>query len=98
MYIYINLIQCLDISLILLILVYLLQVNTQTTVLETKPPNNEPTALKWVWRPEIVGDTVVHGMGEVSATGLLDQKITNDASDYFWIDMSLIMLICRLDR
>lgn len=45
---------------------------------------NEPSALKWVWRPENLDDTVIQGKGPVNAKRLLDQKVANDVSDYLW--------------
>ncbi|GMY36491.1 beta-galactosidase 15-like [Fagus crenata] len=63
------------------------KVNTQTSVMVKKSnkAENEPISLSWVWRPEILDDTVLHGAGQVSAHELLDQKVAaNDASDYLW--------------
>ncbi|KAI3443528.1 hypothetical protein Pfo_000193 [Paulownia fortunei] len=62
------------------------KVNTQTSVMAKKSneAENEPIALKWAWRPEEVDETVALGKGEVSANQLVDQKVTNDVSDYLW--------------
>ncbi|KAL7096126.1 hypothetical protein ACP275_10G064100 [Erythranthe tilingii] len=62
------------------------KVNTQTSVMEKKTngAENEPSALKWVWRDEQVKETVVLGKGQISASHLVDQKVTNDVSDYLW--------------
>ncbi|KAG8380475.1 hypothetical protein BUALT_Bualt06G0019200 [Buddleja alternifolia] len=67
------------------------KVNTQTwkMVKETNEAENEPTALKWSWREEVIAETAVHGKGEVSTSQLLDQKVANDASDYMWYMTSL---------
>ncbi|KAI3775622.1 hypothetical protein L1987_50203 [Smallanthus sonchifolius] len=61
-----------------------LQVNTETWVMEKKA-ENEPEALKWVWRPENIDDTVVKGKGEKTVCKLIDQKVANDVSDYLWV-------------
>jgi hypothetical protein len=54
-------------------------------VKKSNKAENEPISLSWVWRPEILDDTVLHGAGQVSAHELLDQKVAaNDASDYLW--------------
>ncbi|KAK9275963.1 hypothetical protein L1049_023238 [Liquidambar formosana] len=63
------------------------KVNTQTSVMVKKSnqAENEPISLSWVWRPESIDDTVVHGKAHISANGLIDQKaVANDASDYLW--------------
>ncbi|KAK6136290.1 hypothetical protein DH2020_029954 [Rehmannia glutinosa] len=67
------------------------KVNTQTTkmVKANNDAENEPIALNWTWLPEFVGQTVVLGHGDVSASKLLDQKVTNDISDYVWYMTSL---------
>ncbi|KAK3034526.1 hypothetical protein RJ639_032515 [Escallonia herrerae] len=62
------------------------KVNTQTsvTVKKSNEAESEPTSLKWVWRPENIDDAAVQGKGEISASQLVDQKVTNDVSDYLW--------------
>ncbi|KAL3825641.1 hypothetical protein ACJIZ3_021670 [Penstemon smallii] len=62
------------------------KVNTQTDVMMKKinEAEDEPASLKWTWRPQVIDDTVVLGKGQVSASQLIDQKVTNDVSDYFW--------------
>ncbi|CAK9171385.1 unnamed protein product [Ilex paraguariensis] len=67
------------------------KVNTQTSVMVKKPneAENEPIALKWVWRPENIDDTVLQGKGLVSASHLVDQKVANDVTDYLWYMTSL---------
>ncbi|XP_059634689.1 beta-galactosidase 15-like [Cornus florida] len=62
------------------------KVNTQTSVMVKKSneAESEPSSLKWVWRPENVDETVLHGKGDVAASQLIDQKVTNDVSDYLW--------------
>ncbi|XVF88928.1 hypothetical protein PTKIN_Ptkin19aG0090300 [Pterospermum kingtungense] len=53
-----------------------------------KKPNkveDQPTSLKWKWRPENMESTVVQGKGDFFANEIIDQKdIANDASDYLW--------------
>ncbi|KAL9241788.1 hypothetical protein vseg_015854 [Gypsophila vaccaria] len=63
------------------------KVNTQTSVMVTKPneAENEPNSLSWSWRPEHILKSVFHGQGSFDAHGLLEQKAaTNDTSDYLW--------------
>ncbi|KAG6588100.1 Beta-galactosidase 7, partial [Cucurbita argyrosperma subsp. sororia] len=63
------------------------KVNTQTSVMVKKEnkAEEEPAALKWLWRPENLDATARLGKGQVSANMLLDQKAAaNDASDYLW--------------
>ncbi|KAI3802823.1 hypothetical protein L1987_30966 [Smallanthus sonchifolius] len=59
------------------------KVNTETWVKEKKA-EKEAEALKWVWRPENIDDTVVKGKGEKTVCKLIDQKVANDVSDYLW--------------
>ncbi|XVF88935.1 hypothetical protein PTKIN_Ptkin19aG0091000 [Pterospermum kingtungense] len=53
-----------------------------------KKPNkaeDEPSSLKWLWRPENLEATVVQGKGDFSVNNIIDQKdMANDASDYLW--------------
>ncbi|XVF88934.1 hypothetical protein PTKIN_Ptkin19aG0090900 [Pterospermum kingtungense] len=59
------------------------KVYAQTSNYVKKP--NQPTSLKWEWRPENIESTVVQGKGDVSAKEIFDQKdIANDVSDYLW--------------
>lgn len=60
--------------------------NTQTSLIVKKPnqAENEPSSLKWVWRPEVIDEPVVQGKGSFAASSLIDQKVINDASDYLW--------------
>ncbi|OVA11463.1 D-galactoside/L-rhamnose binding SUEL lectin domain [Macleaya cordata] len=63
------------------------KVNAQTSVMVTaaNKAEEEPSELKWVWRPENVRETTVLGKGTVSANHLVEQKAaTNDVSDYLW--------------
>ena len=63
------------------------KVNTQTSVIVKKEnkAEEEPAALKWLWRPENLDATARLGKGQISANMLLDQKAAaNDASDYLW--------------
>ncbi|OMO67150.1 hypothetical protein CCACVL1_20761 [Corchorus capsularis] len=47
---------------------------------------DEPSSLKWVWRPENIDSTVVQGKGDFSVNGIVDQKaMANDQSDYLWL-------------
>lgn len=46
---------------------------------------DEPSSLKWMWRPELIESTSVQGRGDVSVNKIVDQKdMANDASDYLW--------------
>lgn len=58
----------------------------QTSIMVNKDSKaeDEPTALKWVWRAESI-DNALHGKSNVSLSRLVDQKdVANDASDYLW--------------
>ncbi|KAH9804748.1 Beta-galactosidase 7 [Citrus sinensis] len=62
------------------------KVNTQTNV-KVKRPNqagNDQAPLQWKWRPEMINDFVVRGKGHFALNTLIDQKSTNDVSDYLW--------------
>ncbi|KAM7517559.1 hypothetical protein LguiB_016521 [Lonicera macranthoides] len=67
------------------------KVNTQTSLMVKKwnEAENEPNELKWVWRPENIDDTVLHGKGRISANRIVDQKVADDVSDYLWYMTSL---------
>ncbi|GFY98543.1 beta-galactosidase 15 [Actinidia rufa] len=62
------------------------KVNTQTSVMVKKrnEAESEPSVLKWVWRPETTDDTIQLGKGSLTASQLVDQKVSNDVSDYLW--------------
>lgn len=45
---------------------------------------DEPSALKWMWRPEDIDHTVIQGKGLVNAKSLLDAKAFDDVSDHLW--------------
>ncbi|XP_038688653.1 beta-galactosidase 7-like [Tripterygium wilfordii] len=63
------------------------KVSTQTSIMVKKPnkAEEEPSSLKWSWRPEDTVKTVVLGQGHVVANQIIDQKAAaNDASDYLW--------------
>lgn len=45
---------------------------------------DEPSTLKWAWRPENLDVAVVQGKGSIHASQILDQKVLNDVSDYLW--------------
>lgn len=53
-------------------------------VKKSNEAENEPNELKWVWRPENVDDTALHGKGRFSANRIVDQKVADDVSDYLW--------------
>ncbi|KAK7304013.1 hypothetical protein RJT34_14999 [Clitoria ternatea] len=62
------------------------KVNVQTSIMVKKEnkAEDEPTALKWVWRAENI-DNALLGIANVSAYELIDQKrATDDVSDYLW--------------
>ncbi|KAG4109563.1 hypothetical protein ERO13_1Z049351v2 [Gossypium hirsutum] len=51
---------------------------------------DEPSSLKWMWRPELIESTSVQGRGDVSVNKIVDQKdMANDASDYLWYMTSI---------
>uniref|UniRef100_A0A7N0VCA4 beta-galactosidase n=1 Tax=Kalanchoe fedtschenkoi TaxID=63787 RepID=A0A7N0VCA4_KALFE len=63
------------------------KINTQTSVMVNKPNDAEeqPTSLKWQWRPERAADAIRLGKGDYTASEILDQKAAaDDASDYLW--------------
>ncbi|KAF2287107.1 hypothetical protein GH714_038216 [Hevea brasiliensis] len=63
------------------------KVKTQTSVMIKKKnqAEDEPSSLKWSWRPENTDRTVILGKGHIQTGQLLDQKAAaNDASDYLW--------------
>ncbi|XP_038710356.1 beta-galactosidase-like [Tripterygium wilfordii] len=63
------------------------RVNTQTSIMvkQASKAEEEPSSLKWSWRPEDTAKTVLLGQGHVVANQIIDQKAaTNDASDYLW--------------
>ncbi|KAJ1439952.1 Glycoside hydrolase, family 35 [Sesbania bispinosa] len=62
------------------------KVNVQTSIMVKREnkAEDEPEALKWVWRAENIDDALL-GKSNVSANELIDQKIAaDDASDYLW--------------
>ncbi|KAL2530667.1 Beta-galactosidase 7 [Forsythia ovata] len=68
------------------------RVNIQTNLMvkESNQAEDEPASLKWSWRPEInLEQTLVQGKGQVSTGMIVDQKVTNDVSDYLWYMTSL---------
>ncbi|KAM7259894.1 hypothetical protein ACFE04_015635 [Oxalis oulophora] len=63
------------------------KVNVQTSVMVKKvnAAEDEPSSLKWGWRPENIDSNIIQGKGDVSANGLIDQKsAADDTSDYLW--------------
>ncbi|CAA7053682.1 unnamed protein product [Microthlaspi erraticum] len=63
------------------------KVTTQTSVMVKKPneAEDEPTTLKWSWRPENMDSFLLKGKGESTMRQLFDQKVvSNDQSDYLW--------------
>lgn len=62
------------------------QVNVQTSLMVKREnkTEDEPRALKWVWRAENIDDALF-GKASVSANALIDQKsAANDSNDYLW--------------
>ncbi|KAJ0089920.1 hypothetical protein Patl1_13631 [Pistacia atlantica] len=53
------------------------KVNAQTSLIVKKPnqAENEPSSLKWVWRPEVIDEPVVQGKGSFAASSLIDLKM-----------------------
>ncbi|PPS01447.1 hypothetical protein GOBAR_AA19205 [Gossypium barbadense] len=81
------------ISLLHMIIMQLLinMVSAQTSVYVKKPnkAEDEPTCMKWEWRPESIESTVVQGKGDFSINKIVDQNdMANDARDYFWLMVS----------
>ncbi|TYJ02340.1 hypothetical protein E1A91_A13G221400v1 [Gossypium mustelinum] len=65
----------------------LVMVSAQTSLMVKKlnKAEDEPSSLKWTWRPELIESTSVQGRGDVSVNKIVDQKdMANDASDYLW--------------
>ncbi|KAB2049936.1 hypothetical protein ES319_A13G210800v1, partial [Gossypium barbadense] len=63
------------------------KVSAQTSLMVKKlnKAEDEPSSLKWTWRPELIESTSVQGRGDVSVNKIVDQKdMANDASDYLW--------------
>ncbi|XP_048590886.1 beta-galactosidase 15-like [Brassica napus] len=62
-------------------------ITTQTSMMVKKPnkAEDDPSTLKWSWRPENMDDFLLKGKGESTKTQLVDQKVvSNDQSDYLW--------------
>ncbi|XP_039686051.1 beta-galactosidase 7 [Medicago truncatula] len=62
------------------------KVNVQTSIMVKREnkAEDEPEALKWVWRAENVHNSLI-GKSSVSKNTIVDQKIAaNDSSDYLW--------------
>ncbi|WZY97136.1 hypothetical protein YC2023_069465 [Brassica napus] len=63
------------------------KITTQTSMMVKKPneAEDDPSTLKWSWRPENMDDFLLKGKGESTKTQLVDQKVvSNDQSDYLW--------------
>ncbi|KAH0926588.1 hypothetical protein HID58_018844 [Brassica napus] len=63
------------------------KITTQTSMMVKKPNEAEedPSTLKWSWRPENMDNFLLRGKGESTNTQLFDQKVvSNDQSDYLW--------------
>ncbi|XP_065849772.1 beta-galactosidase 15-like [Euphorbia lathyris] len=62
------------------------KVKTQTSkmVKRKNEAEDEPSSLKWSWKPENNHKSVHLGMGHMHKTYLIDQKSLNDSSDYLW--------------
>ncbi|KAJ6341052.1 hypothetical protein OIU78_009264 [Salix suchowensis] len=71
------------------------KVSTQTSVMVKKAnvAEEEPSSLKWSWRPEMNEKTILLGKGDVTTDQILDQKeAANDLSDYlFYITSGQIL-------
>ncbi|GMI76135.1 beta-galactosidase 15 [Hibiscus trionum] len=58
---------------------------TWMMVKKSNKAEDEPSCLKWAWRPELIESASVQGKGDVSVNKIVDQKdMANDASDYLW--------------
>ncbi|KAA3472187.1 beta-galactosidase 15-like [Gossypium australe] len=67
-------------------------VSAQTSLMVKKlnKAEDEPSSLKWMWRPELIESASVQGRGDVSVNKIVDQKdMANDASDYLWYMTSI---------
>ncbi|PPS17790.1 hypothetical protein GOBAR_AA02813 [Gossypium barbadense] len=67
------------------------KVSAQTSLMVKKlnKAEDEPSSLKWTWRPELIESTSVQGRGDVSVNKIVDQKdMANDASDYLCVDVA----------
>ncbi|WCJ28381.1 Beta-galactosidase [Euphorbia peplus] len=62
------------------------KVKTQTSkmVKRKNEAEDEPSSLKWSWKPENNQKNVHLGLGQMHQTQLIDQKSLNDTSDYLW--------------
>ncbi|XP_073066891.1 LOW QUALITY PROTEIN: beta-galactosidase 15-like [Primulina eburnea] len=62
------------------------KIGAQTSVMVKKPneAEDEPSALEWKWKPEVMNETILLGKGPISTSKLVDQKAINDVSDYLW--------------
>ena len=54
-------------------------------VKKSNEAEEDPSTLKWSWRPENMDNFLLRGKGESTNTQLFDQKVvSNDQSDYLW--------------
>nr|CAD1843636.1 unnamed protein product [Ananas comosus var. bracteatus] len=63
------------------------KITAQTSIMVKKPnqAENEPTELKWSWRPEFLRPYLTNAISSSKANELLEQIITtSDKSDYLW--------------
>ncbi|OMO91833.1 hypothetical protein COLO4_18061 [Corchorus olitorius] len=69
---------------------YMVYAQTNLMVNKDNKAEDEPSSLKWVWRPENIDSTVVQGKGDFSVNSIVDQKaMANDQSDYLWLMTSV---------
>ncbi|KAA3486172.1 beta-galactosidase 15-like [Gossypium australe] len=67
-------------------------VSAQTSLMVKKlnKAEDEPSSLKWMWRPELIESASVQGRRDVSLNKIVDQKdMANDATDYLWYMTSI---------
>ncbi|PPS15259.1 hypothetical protein GOBAR_AA05331 [Gossypium barbadense] len=68
------------------------KVSTQTSLMVKKlnKAEDEPSSLKWTWRPELIESASVQGRRDISVNKIVDQKdMANDVSDYLWYMTSI---------
>ncbi|TYI03679.1 hypothetical protein ES332_A11G357200v1 [Gossypium tomentosum] len=71
---------------------YFVPVSTQTSLMVKKlnKAEDEPSSLKWTWRPELIESASVQGRRDISVNKIVDQKdMANDVSDYLWYMTSI---------
>ncbi|KAL1146145.1 hypothetical protein V6Z11_A11G351800 [Gossypium hirsutum] len=68
------------------------KVSTQTSLMVKKlnKAEDEPSSLKWTWRPELIESASLQGRRDISVNKIVDQKdMANDVSDYLWYMTSI---------